>query len=197
MRDGRNQVRSSKQGFTFHVFREMHSWFFHSDDLLYVRLLSDMIVLYSSPTVAAENRAFITNIFVILFDADTSFLYDSFRLMEREIFSELLSVLESSLNFTPICRLRDSELNIPTKVYLNPHNLAFCVELLELIDRELAESRTPRYDVSIRLTMLVHIIYICANQRDIYESVLHKNQKAISLMCGILKAVSLWALMNS
>ncbi|KAI6203275.1 hypothetical protein M3Y94_00537300 [Aphelenchoides besseyi] len=170
------------------VIREMHSWFFRSEDL-YIRLLSDMIVLWGSPAVMAEHRAFVTNIFIILFDMDTDFLYDASRLMDREIFSELLVILESALNFTPICRLRDYELHISSKVCLNPSNLSFCLELLEQVDRELSECRQPRYDISVRLTMLVDIINLCAASRGIYDNVLHKSQKAISLMCGVLKAL--------
>ena len=97
------------------VIKEMHAWFYHSDDL-YIRLLSDLLLLFSSPTGPHDNRNFITTIFTQLFYIDPSFLYDSFRLMDRESFTELLSVLDASLNFAPILIFRDFDFDIPTKV---------------------------------------------------------------------------------
>ena len=103
--------------------------FFRSDDL-YVRLLSDMIVLWSSPTVNAEQQAFLTNIFIVLFDIDCDFLYDCYKLMDREVFSELLVVLETALSFTPIGRIGDEEFGLSPKVC--PLNFCFllCVQNL-------------------------------------------------------------------
>lgn len=98
------------------VIKEMHHWFFHADDL-YTRLLSDLLLLFGSHTSGTEHKSFIISIFTVLFNTDPSFLYDSYRLMDRESFSELLSVLETALTFTPIYRLRDVEFNIPPKVF--------------------------------------------------------------------------------
>lgn len=173
------------------TIKEMHAAWFRSDDL-YVRLLSDLLLLYGSPNASStEPRAFIIHIFTVLFYTDPSFIYDSYRLMDRETFTELLSVIESALNFAPVYRLRDFDYSIPPKACLHPNNLAFCLELFEIIDRELAECRASKFDVGIRLTILVHIINLCSSSsRDVYNDVLNKGS-AISLISSFLKAVSI------
>jgi hypothetical protein len=112
--------------------------------------------------------------------------------MDRESFVELLGILETALNVVvPIFKLRDFEFNVPPKSCLHPLNLSFCLELIEQIDRELAEFRALKFDISTRLTLLTSIISTCASVRDYYNEILHKGN-AISLMCGLFKAVSLF-----
>uniref|UniRef100_A0A1I7S1Y3 Non-specific protein-tyrosine kinase n=1 Tax=Bursaphelenchus xylophilus TaxID=6326 RepID=A0A1I7S1Y3_BURXY len=187
----------------FVAIKDLHKWFFNADDL-YIRLLTDLIIIWSNPALMAENRHAVQQIFVSLLETEPTFLQDCYKALERETFSELLAITDNLVQAVNMCRSREFETEIMDingsfrepnlahrKCFLHRYNLQFMVDLFEILDREITEGRSyNRYEYGVRLPMIIDIIYFCSLFRNNYDPVLVQSQKAIKILCGILKAVN-------
>lgn len=68
-----------------------------------------MILIWGSPVLMTDNRSVIQQLFYILLDTDPSFLCNCFKMMEREIFSELLAMVDNLLQQTSLIRGKEIE----------------------------------------------------------------------------------------
>ncbi|CAD5207851.1 unnamed protein product [Bursaphelenchus okinawaensis] len=186
----------------FVTIKDLHKWFFNADDL-YLRLLTDLIIIWSNPALMADNRHAVQQIFVSLLENEPTFLYDCFKALERETFSELLAITDNLVQAVNMSRSREIENELMDingairenilahrKFFLHRSNLQFLVDMFEILDKEIHEGRSyNRYEIGVRLPMIIDIIYFCSLFRASYDSVLFQSQKAVKILCGVLKAV--------
>lgn len=69
--------------------------------------------------------------------------------------------------------------------------MRFCVDLIERLDWELSDENfgCPLVDSMLRMRLLVDIVASGALKRPDYDDSLHLEQRAIRLVCGLLRAV--------
>ncbi|KAI1721736.1 spinocerebellar ataxia type 10 protein [Ditylenchus destructor] len=168
------------------VIRDMHKVFYSEET--YTQLLSDLATLWNQVTAPLDQKTWIASLFSILLDEDCTFLCECRMSMDRESFTDILFITEHLIEQTSVIVNGDHKAHM-----IHPGNVHWCVDYLEQMDRDLSilndYSHMPNMDVGHRLFLLTDIIAGAALIRPIYDECLHNDQRAIRLVCGILKVI--------